>query len=152
VGEVLVRLEQGFVTPPLAQGDRVSTEFPSLREIAEIKPTLLRSSVLGIVLGIIPGAGATIASFVAYGTEAQYCKRRSQLGSGLPEGIVAPQTASTATVAGHMVPLLTLGIPGSGATAVILGAFLCTACSRDRRCSSTSPPWYTRSSPRSLSA
>lgn len=124
LGEVLVRLEQGFQTPPLAQGDRVSTEFPSLREISEIKPTLLRSTVLGIVLGIIPGAGATIASFVAYGTEAQYCKRREQLGSGLPEGIVAPQTASTATVAGHMVPLLTLGIPGSGATAVILGAFL----------------------------
>jgi putative tricarboxylic transport membrane protein len=47
-----------------------------------------------------------------------------ELGSGIAEGIVAPQTASTATVAGHMVPLLTLGIPGSGATAVILGAFL----------------------------
>jgi putative tricarboxylic transport membrane protein len=89
-----------------------------------IKPTLSRSTILGIILGIIPGAGATIASFVSYGTEAQYCKRRKELGSGIAEGIVAPQTASTATVAGHMVPLLTLGIPGSGATAVILGAFL----------------------------
>ena len=124
LGEVLVRLEQGFQTPPLATGDRVSTEFPSLREVWDIKPTLVRSSVLGIVLGIIPGAGATIASFVSYGIEAQYCKRRKEMGSGIAEGIVAPQTASTATVAGHMVPLLTLGIPGSGATAVILGAFL----------------------------
>ncbi|HSQ03252.1 MAG TPA: tripartite tricarboxylate transporter permease, partial [Burkholderiales bacterium] len=82
------------------------------------------SSILGIILGIIPGAGATIASFVSYGTESQYCRRRKEMGTGIAEGIVAPQTASTATVAGHMVPLLTLGIPGSGATAVILGAFL----------------------------
>jgi len=124
LGEVLVRLGQGFQTPPLESGSKVATEFPSLKEVWEIKLTLVRSSVLGIVLGIIPGAGATIASFVAYGTEAQYCKRRQELGSGIAEGIVAPQTASTATVAGHMVPLLTLGIPGSGATAVILGAFL----------------------------
>jgi putative tricarboxylic transport membrane protein len=124
LGEVLVRLEQGFQTPPLEAGGKVATEFPSLREVWEIKPTLVRSSILGILLGIIPGAGATIASFVAYGTEAQYCKRRKDLGSGIAEGIVAPQTASTATVAGHMVPLLTLGLPGSGATAVILGAFL----------------------------
>lgn len=124
LGEVLVRLEQGFQTPALETGGKVATEFPSLKEVWEIKPTLGRSSILGIILGIIPGAGATIASFVAYGTEAQYCRRREELGSGIAEGIVAPQTASTATVAGHMVPLLTLGIPGSGATAVILGAFL----------------------------
>jgi len=124
LGEVLVRLEQGFVTPPLEGEGKVSTQFPTLREVWDIKPTLARSSILGIVLGIIPGAGATIASFVAYGTESQYCKRRNEMGTGIAEGIVAPQTASTATVAGHMVPLLTLGIPGSGATAVILGAFL----------------------------
>jgi putative tricarboxylic transport membrane protein len=124
LGEVLVRLDQGFQTPPLQTGGKVATEFPSLKEVWEIKPTLARSTLLGIILGIIPGAGATIASFVSYGTEAQYCKRRNLLGSGIAEGIVAPQTASTATVAGHMVPLLTLGIPGSGATAVILGAFL----------------------------
>ena len=83
-----------------------------------------RSSLVGVLCGIVPGAGATIASFVAYGVEGQYGKRRRQLGSGIPEGIVAPQVASTASVGGHMVPLLTLGIPGSGATAVILGAFL----------------------------
>lgn len=124
LGEVLVRLEQGFQTQPLETGGAVGTKFPSLKEVWAIRPTLARSSVLGIILGIIPGAGATIASFVAYGTEAQYCKRRNQMGTGIAEGIVAPQTASTATVAGHMVPLLTLGIPGSGATAVILGAFL----------------------------
>jgi len=124
LGEVLVRLEQGFKTSPLHSTGKIATEFPSLLEVWKIRFTLLRSTLLGIGLGIVPGAGATIASFVAYGTEAQYCRRRKELGSGIAEGIVAPQTASTATVAGHMVPLLTLGIPGSGATAVILGAFL----------------------------
>lgn len=124
LGEVLVRLEQGFATKAPERGVKIATRFPTSRQIWDIRGTVTRSSVLGIVLGLIPGAGATIASFVSYGVEAQYCKRRALLGSGIAEGIVAPQTASTATVAGHMVPLLTLGIPGSGATAVILGAFL----------------------------
>jgi hypothetical protein len=104
LGEVLVRLETGFQTPQLEAGGKVGTQFPTLREVWDIKATLARSSVLGIVMGIIPGAGATIASFVSYGVEGQYCTRRKELGSGIPEGIVAPQTASTATVAGHMVP------------------------------------------------
>ena len=124
LGEVLLRLEQGFDTTPPETGGKIGTQLPKLREVWDIRATLARSSLLGIVLGIIPGAGATIASFVAYGFEAQHGKRRDKLGTGIAEGIVAPQTASTATVAGHMVPLLTLGIPGSGATAVILGAFL----------------------------
>ncbi len=124
LGEVLVRLEQGFDNKPPASDKGISTRIPSLRKMWDLRATLARSSVLGIVIGAIPSAGATIASFVAYGTEAQFSKRRDKLGSGIAEGIVAPQTASTATVAGAMVPLLTLGIPGSGATAVILGAFL----------------------------
>src|SRR5207253_2170080 len=102
LGEVLVRLETGFQTPRLEAGGKVATQFPTLREVWGIKATLARSSVLGIIMGIIPGAGATIASFVSYGVEAQYCARRKELGSGIAEGIVAPQTASTATVAGHM--------------------------------------------------
>jgi putative tricarboxylic transport membrane protein len=106
------------------QGVRVETAFPSLRELWSIRRTFLRSSLLGTLLGIVPGAGATITSFISYGVEKQYGQRRERLGSGLPEGIVAPQIGSTASVAGHMIPLLTLGIPGSGATAVILAAFL----------------------------
>jgi putative tricarboxylic transport membrane protein len=89
-----------------------------------VKGMFLRSSLLGNVIGIIPGAGATIASFVSYGLEAQYGRRREEMGTGVPEGVVAPQSAATASVGGALVPLLALGIPGSGATAVILGAFM----------------------------
>jgi len=80
--------------------------------------------VLGNVIGLIPGAGATIASFVSYGLESQFGKRRKEMGTGIAEGIVAPQAAATASVGGALVPLLALGIPGSGATAIILGAFM----------------------------
>lgn len=124
LGEVLARMEQGFATPALDASRKVRTRLPGWREIGELKPTIARSSFIGVLCGIVPGAGATVGSFVAYGVEAQYGKRREMLGTGIPEGIVAPQLASTATVGGHMVPLLALGIPGSGATAVILGAFL----------------------------
>ena len=124
LGEVLTRMEQGFASPSIESGKEVETRLPRWREIWPLRPTIARSSLIGILCGIVPGAGATVGSFVAYGIEGQYGRRRADLGTGIPEGIVAPQVASTATVGGHMVPLLALGIPGSGATAVILGAFL----------------------------
>jgi putative tricarboxylic transport membrane protein len=123
LGEVLARMEHGFATPPMESARKVETRFPTWREIVQLRGTALRSAIVGIICGIVPGAGATVGSFVAYGVEAGYGKN-SKLGTGVPQGIVAPQLASTATVGGHMVPLLALGIPGSGATAVILGAFL----------------------------
>jgi putative tricarboxylic transport membrane protein len=89
-----------------------------------IKLPFLRAGLLGNMIGLIPGAGATIASFVSYGVESQIGKRRNEMGTGVAEGIVAPQAAATASVGGALVPLLALGIPGSGATAVILGAFM----------------------------
>jgi putative tricarboxylic transport membrane protein len=124
LGEVLVRLEQGFTSPNIKHLGRIKTSLPNLRELLAIKTTFLRSSFIGILVGIVPGAGATIASFVSYGVEGQYGKRRDQIGTGIPEGIVAPQTAATSSVGGAMIPLMTMGIPGSGATAIILGAFL----------------------------
>jgi putative tricarboxylic transport membrane protein len=125
-GEVLTRMGRKPVDFTKKDGRPVETrtQFPRWRDIWRVRGALGRSLVLGTLLGIVPGAGATITSFIAYGLEKQYSKRRSLLGSGLPEGIVAPQIGSTASVAGHMIPLLTLGIPGSGATAIILAAFL----------------------------
>jgi putative tricarboxylic transport membrane protein len=79
---------------------------------------------IGSLLGAVPGAGATVASFVSYGLEKQFGKDRTQVGKGSPNGVIAPQAASTATVGGAFIPLLVLGIPGSAATAVILGAML----------------------------
>jgi putative tricarboxylic transport membrane protein len=124
VGEVLTRLGEGFTTVPVETVGSMKTRMPSFKEAWGIGMTFFRSSIIGTIIGIVPGAGATIASFVTYGVESQYGKRKAEMGTGIPEGIVAPQTAATASVGGALIPLLTLGIPGSGATAVILGAFL----------------------------
>jgi putative tricarboxylic transport membrane protein len=124
LGEVLLRLEKGFTSPTLEKLGKIETKLPAAAEIWGVKGTFARSSILGIVVGIVPGAGATIASFLSYGLEAQYGRRRKEMGSGVPEGIVAPQAAATASVGGAMIPLLTMGIPGSGATAIMLAAFM----------------------------
>ena len=124
LGEVFVRMEQRFRSVPLQSVDKVSTRLPSWREMRAVKTTYARGTLLGILIGVVPGAGATVASFLSYGIEAQYGRRKREMGSGIPEGIVAPQTAATSSVGGAMIPLMTMGIPGSGATAIILGAFL----------------------------
>lgn len=124
LGEVFMRLEQGFKSAPLEKVDRIRTRLPAWKEINAVRGSFLRSSLTGIVVGLVPGAGATVASFLSYGLEAQYGRRKERMGSGIPEGIIAPQTAATASVGGAIVPLVTMGIPGSGATAIILGAFL----------------------------
>jgi putative tricarboxylic transport membrane protein len=124
LGEVFMRLEQGFKSAPLEAVGRIRTRLPSFKETLELKTTFARGGIAGILIGIVPGAGATVASFLSYGIERQYGRRKHRLGSGIPEGIVAPQTAATASVGGAIIPLVTMGIPGSGATAIILGAFL----------------------------
>lgn len=126
LGEVFKRLGQGLAMKNVADDPaaKIRTDFPSLSEIWNVRGTILRSSVIGTLLGVVPGAGATITSFICYGTEKQYGRNRRALGTGHPSGIVAPQIGSTASVAGHLIPMLTLGIPGSAATAVILAAFL----------------------------
>ena len=88
--------------------------------------TIPRSSVLGFIIGVLPGAGSTIASFLAYGMERNFVndEEKQKFGKGSVNGLAAPETANNAACSGSFVPLLTLGIPGSGTTAVMLGALL----------------------------
>jgi len=96
------------------------------QEVKEIAPVIGRSSILGFFVGVLPGAGATIASFLAWGFERTIApvKERLNFGKGSIKGLAAPETANNAACTGSFVPLLTLGIPGSGTTAVMLGALL----------------------------
>jgi putative tricarboxylic transport membrane protein len=86
VGEVLTRLESGFATKPLDKISNARTELPTLKELNEVKGMFFRSSVVGDLIGLLPGAGATIASFVSYGIEARFGKRKEQMGTGIAEG------------------------------------------------------------------
>jgi len=98
----------------------------SRAEIREVAPTVARSSVFGFLVGVLPGAGATIASFLAYGLERNLASAKEKLkfGKGALRGLAAPETANNAASTGSFVPLLTLGIPGSGTTAIMLGALI----------------------------
>jgi putative tricarboxylic transport membrane protein len=94
---------------------------------AEFKRSLmpmLRSAPMGFLVGVLPGAGGTIATFLAYAVEKSISKRPEQFGKGAIEGLAAPEAANNACSCGALVPLLTLGIPGSGTTAVMLGALM----------------------------
>jgi len=98
----------------------------SKEEIKDVAPVVARSSVLGFFVGVLPGAGATIASFLAYGMERNLAsvKEKLRFGKGSLRGLAAPETANNAASTGSFVPLLTLGIPGSATTAIMLGALL----------------------------
>ena len=127
IGEVLTRMSVGFTggpAPGIEGKPRFVTSFPKLVDVLRMKATFARGTIAGILVGIVPGAGATVSSFVAYGIEHQYGRNGKLLGTGAPEGIVAAKSAATASVGGAFVPLLAMGIPGSGATAIILAAFL----------------------------
>jgi len=95
-------------------------------EFKKIAPTIARSSLLGFFIGALPGAGATLGSFLSYGMERNLAKPadRKQFGKGSLIGLAAPETGNNAASTGSFIPLLTLGIPGSGTTAVMLGALI----------------------------
>jgi putative tricarboxylic transport membrane protein len=96
------------------------------KEFKQIGPTIGRSSLLGFVIGVLPGAGATLGSFMAYGMERNLAKpeEREDFGKGSLRGLAAPEAGNNAASSGSFVPLLCLGIPGSGTTAVMLGALI----------------------------
>ncbi|SOC41421.1 tripartite tricarboxylate transporter permease [Ureibacillus acetophenoni] len=85
---------------------------------------ILRSAPLGFIVGVLPGAGGSIASMISYSTEKQISKKPDEFGKGAVEGLAAPESANNAASVGAMIPLLTMGIPGSGTTAVMLGALI----------------------------
>lgn len=123
VGEILMTAEAGLKKTGSAV-TTVSTELPSFLEMLKLKWTVLRSAVIGTMIGILPGVGATTAAFVGYSEAVRWSKHPEKFGTGIPEGIAAPETCNNAATGGAMVPLLTLGIPGSATTAVIIGGFM----------------------------
>jgi putative tricarboxylic transport membrane protein len=96
------------------------------KEFKLIAPSIGRSSILGFLIGVLPGAGATLGSFMSYGMERNLAppEEQKKFGKGSLRGLAAPETGNNAASSGSFVPLLCLGIPGSGTTAVMLGALI----------------------------
>ncbi|MDA3814562.1 MAG: tripartite tricarboxylate transporter permease [Candidatus Cloacimonetes bacterium] len=100
------------------------TQWPTLLDYWKLKLTIVRSSIMGTLIGIFPGAGATIASFISYDIAKRTSKEPEKFGHGSLEGVAAAEAANSSSVGGALVPLLTLGIPGSASTAVLIGALM----------------------------
>lgn len=115
---------------PAGSGMKVSTKFKlrglgfSLKEFVDQSWNLIRSSVIGIAIGILPGLGGATSNMLAYAAAKNASKTPEKFGTGIMDGIVAAEAGSTASVGGALIPLLTLGIPGEAATALMLGAFM----------------------------
>jgi len=90
------------------------------RDIIDTRWTMLRSSLIGFLAGILPGAGASLGSFLAYMAEKSLAGKEGKFGSGVARGVAAPEAGNNAAAGGALVPMLTLGVPGSGTTAVLL--------------------------------
>jgi putative tricarboxylic transport membrane protein len=107
-------------------GGKITNLRISRAEARTIAPVIGRQSIQGFFIGVLPGAGATIASFLGYAVERNLAKGKEQeeFGHGSIKGLAAPESANNAACSGSFVPLLTLGIPGSGTTAILLGALL----------------------------
>ncbi len=124
VAEVLLNLEDPMEQVFVKTEFTLRTLFPNLQDWKASLAPIGRSSILGFFIGVLPGAGATIASFLSYAVEKKLSKHPERFGTGVIQGVAAPEGANNAAAGGAMVPLLTLGIPGSGTTAILLGALL----------------------------
>jgi putative tricarboxylic transport membrane protein len=103
---------------------KVGRILPSKKDLKDSVAPIVRGSFLGFFIGILPGAGATLASFFSYIMEKKISRNPSRFGQGAIEGVAAPEAANNGASGGAMIPLLTLGIPGSGTTAILMGALI----------------------------
>ena len=122
ISEALIILEhQGRGFTVIRELGRMTAR---MSDIIMCTGTTLRSSVIGFVVGVLPGTGASVSSAIAYTTEKRLSDTEGTFGKGDVRGLAAPEAANNATACGAFVPMLTLGVPGSGTTAVMLGALM----------------------------
>jgi putative tricarboxylic transport membrane protein len=129
LGEILVQIEEHFHSGPSEAASRIELgsrtddrlSWPELRGCLR---AILRGSFIGTMIGALPGLGASVAAFLAYGAERRASKTPELFGKGKLEGVAAVESANNAVIGSSLIPLLTLGIPGSATTALIVGAFL----------------------------
>ncbi|WP_349295737.1 tripartite tricarboxylate transporter permease (plasmid) [Thioclava sp. 'Guangxiensis'] len=103
---------------------KIGRILPPMKMVKETTPTMLRSTFLGFLAGVLPGAGASLGSFLAYSLEKRMSDKNKTFGKGDPRGVAAPEAGNNAAAGGALVPMLALGVPGSGTTAVLLAVLL----------------------------
>jgi putative tricarboxylic transport membrane protein len=124
IGEVLANMERREAASALPVPKGVRNLLPTLQDLKDSRFAFANGSIIGFLIGVLPGAGSTIASFISYGIEKAVSRRPEQFGQGVVEGVAAPEGANNAETGGALIPMLTLGIPGSSTTAVLLAALV----------------------------
>ncbi len=120
VGEVLLSAERVF----LPTFYKITSLMPTLKDARDSACPIVRGTILGFLLGVIPGVGAAVTTFVSYIVEKKLSKHPEKFGTGVIEGVAAPETANNAHTGASLIPLFTLGIPASAGTAILMGAFM----------------------------
>jgi putative tricarboxylic transport membrane protein len=123
IGEILLTLEEGLAFKGASAKINMKVVLETWKELPRYWLTSIRSSAVGVFMGIVPG-GATPASFMSYGVARRFSKDGEKFGTGMVEGVVAPETAAHAAGTSALLPMLTLGVPGSPTAAVLLGGLL----------------------------
>ncbi len=124
VGEVLGNMEPDNPPSMIPVPKGLRNLMPTWQDMKDCRFAFVNGSVVGFLIGVLPGAGSTIASFMSYGIEKAVSKHPEKFGKGAIEGVAAPEGSNNAETGGALVPLLTLGIPGSGTTAILLAALI----------------------------
>jgi putative tricarboxylic transport membrane protein len=124
ISEVLANLETLSETKKDIYGGKITGLFPTLQDWVDSKWAIIRGSIIGFFLGVLPGGGALIASFVSYAVEKKVSKYPEKFGKGAMEGVAGPESANNAACGGAFIPLLTLGIPANAVMAILLGALM----------------------------
>jgi len=122
IGEVLANAEQTFRGEVLRA--RIGSLLPSRDEWREAGPAIVRGSLLGFFIGVLPGGGAIISSFLAYAVEKRWSRHPERFGQGAVAGVAGPESANNSAATGSFIPLLTLGVPGNASIAMIFAALL----------------------------
>lgn len=124
ISEVLIGLDKIEEKKVMQKKLPLKELFPTVRQLKNNLGSTLRGGIVGFVIGVLPGAGATIASFFSYSVEKNISKTPELFGKGIDQGLSGVESSNNSAMAGALVPLFTLGIPGSGSTAIILGALI----------------------------
>jgi putative tricarboxylic transport membrane protein len=124
VGEVLANMGRRGVSESLPVPKGWRNFLPTGQDLKDSRFAFANGSIIGFLIGVLPGAGSTIASFIAYGLEKAVSRRPQEFGKGVVEGVAAPEGANNAETGGALIPMLTLGIPGSSTTAILLAALV----------------------------
>lgn len=124
ISQVMILSEDAGENKTIAENGIKGSVIPTKKDFSEMLPSLIRSPIIGVLIGMLPGTGGDIGSWLSYNEAKRFSKNKEKFGKGSIEGLTASETGNNATTGGSLIPMLTLGIPGSAATAVLLGGVI----------------------------